>query len=362
MNTIKLIAFLLLCPLLVSGCGVSTRAPSGTIYFETGVRLEQDKKPVEARKQYLLALAADPSNKAAADRLESLEAALEANAQKHYEQSLELKKKGKYADAEQHLKMALKLWPEHDPARKDLVAARHVNIRNYFRHTIRKGESLSLISNLYYGTTHLSDLLARVNRIKDAAKIKVGMKLKIPQLENYPFVHQKAMPSTPPSQQIHPNRATAAESSLTDTYRGLGIKFFDTNQFENAVLEFKKVLKIAPDDKPSKKYLSRAYGQLGSEAFDSRRYLDAIEYYQNALAHDTTGCAHCKQGIKTSQDHYKEKHYKSGMKYFDAQDLARAVLEWNRVFRMDPGYKRTAELLEKARTIQKNVEAIKQNQ
>ena len=50
------------------------------------------------------------------------------------------------------------------------------------------------------------------------------------------------------------------------------------------------------------------------------------------------------------------------MKYFDAQDLARAVLEWNRVFRMDPGYKRTAELLEKARTIQKNVEAIKQNQ
>ncbi len=338
-----------------------SQKPAGNAYYQKGLELEQANRWVDAKEQYLLAITDEPSHQGAKQQLDKLDIRLQTQAQKHYEKSQGLKKKGKYAEATRHLRIALRLWPDHKQARSDLEKDQQVHVLNFFWHTIKKGESLSLVAKKYYGTTNPAATLARVNKIKDASKIRVGMELKIPQLKDHPFI---AQPS--------PKMATVTPAGLASTtmepdidplsmYRDMGLEFFNANEFENAIVEFKKVLNIAPDDTQAADYISRAYAGLGTESLGRQQYLNAIVHFKNSLAHNK-GCDLCTKGIKSSQEKYKELHYKTGMKYFDDQKLLLAISEWNMVYEMDPGYKRTAELLEKAKTIQKNVEAIKKKQ
>jgi len=328
-------------------------------FYEKAVYLEQQKKPAQAKKSYQLAMVADPSNKEALQGVTQMNKQLQTIADKYYRKSIALHKKGKYSEATRYLLMALRLWPEHFKARQELMATRNLNIRKYVLHTIKKGETLSKISKIYYGNFKQSLIIAQVNHIKDAGFIREGATLKIPEFKSYPFVSPKA---------------TNKLEQLTDTYyqpekktehlmmyKNMGIDFFRYQEFENAVIEFKKVLNADPTDKESITYISKAYFNLGSNASAKKNYLTAIENFQYALAFNKK-CSSCKKKILQSRNLYKEYHYKAGMKFFDEQNLNSAILEWDLVQQMDPEYKKVAHLLHKAKKIKKNIKTIKQSE
>ena len=328
-------------------------------FYEKAVYLEHQKKPAQAKKNYQLALVADPSNKAARQGVTQMNKQLQTIADKYYRKSIALHKKGKYSEATRYLLIALRLWPEHFKARQELMATRNLNIQKYVLHTIKKGETLSKISKIYYGNFTQSGIIAQANHIKDAGFIRVGMQLKIPELKSYPFVSPKATnkleqltdKSYPPEKKTEPLKM----------YKNMGKDFFRYQEFENAVIEFKKVLNADPTDKESITYISKAYFNLGSNAYAKKKYLTAIENFQQALAFNKK-CASCKRKIIQSRNLYKEYHYKAGMKFFDEQNLNSAILEWDLVHQMDTDYKKVAQLLHKAKTIQKNIETIKQSE
>ncbi len=360
-----LVLTLVLIAQFICGCTALQRQPAESTladkYMEAGSRLEQTGRPVDARENYLMALTIEPEHKAAMSRLKIVNGFLSSRAQKNYEKSLFLLKNGKYENANQHLRIALRLWPEHEQARRDLVAGMHVQVQDYIWHTIQKGESLSLIARGYYGSMKPTSQIAKVNQIKDAAKIRVGMKLKIPHLEKFPFVKPVIQKNEQIDQQPAQIEEIEAEISPGKMYTDLGIEFFESKQYENAIAEFKKVLNSDPVDTDAAGFISYAYIHLGTAAFNNRKYLDAIDYFQNAHDYDKA-CSACKNKIQKIQKLYKELHYKAGMKFFDAQELTRAISEWDLVYQMDPDYKRVTELLEKAKTIQKNIDVLKQNQ
>jgi len=354
---IRLCIMLLICTVFI-GCVTSPENPALTMegekkrltskFYEKALLLEHQNAFVEAKKNYHLALTADPSNRKARQGILKMNKQLESLADRFYLKSMALYKKGKYSEATQSLLVALRFWPGHVKARQALTAGRKLNIQNYTWHTIKKGETLSIISKNFYGDVKQSGILARVNHIKDAVLIRVGMKLKIPELKGHPFVNQKK---------------TRNPELLTDPitmYKNLGIEFFKNQQFENAVLEFKKVLSADPTDKDSIAYIAKAYYHLGSTAYTQKKFLSAINHFQKALTFDRK-CSACDNKILQSRDNYKELHYKAGMKFFDEQNLKRAVLEWNLVQKMDPEYKKVTQLLNKAKTIQKNIEAIRKS-
>ncbi len=360
-----LILVFVLAAQFICGCAALNRQPAVSRltdkYMEAGNRLEQANKLVDAKKNYLLALTVEPEHQAAMSRLQTVNGLLLSRAQEHYDKSFLLLKNGKYEDANQHLRIALRLWPEHEQARRDLVDGQYVQIQDFIWHTIQKGEYLSLIAREYYGSMKPTSQIAKVNQIKDAAKVREGMKLKIPHLEKFPFVKSVIQKNEQIAQQAVQIEVIEAEISPVKMYKDLGIEFFESKKYENAIAEFKKVLSSDPVDKDAAGFIFNAYTHLGTAAFNNRRYLNAIGYYQNALDHDKA-CSACKNQIQKSQNLYNEHHYKAGMKFFDAQKLTRAISEWNLVYQMAPDYKRVTELLEKAKTIQKNINVIKQNQ
>ena len=328
-------------------------------YYEKALNLENQNELVEAKKNYHLAFAADPSNKDIRQGITQINKRLQSKADKYYQKSITLHKKGQYSEATRYLLIALRVSPEHVKARQALIAGQNLNIKKCIWHTIKKGETLSIISKNFYGNFKQSGIIAQVNNIKNAACIRVGMKLKIPELKEHPFVNQKAAPRLEEwtDASIQPEKKT---DTLT-LYKDLGIEFFKNKQFENAVIELKKVLNGNPSDKDAIAYISKAYYQLGSNAYTQKKSLAAIEYFQEALTFNNN-CSPCKNKITQIQNIYKESHYKAGMKFFDKQNLNSAIFEWNLVHKMDPEYKKVARLLNKAQTIQKNIKALKQSE
>ncbi|MCF6247430.1 MAG: LysM peptidoglycan-binding domain-containing protein [Desulfobacula sp.] len=369
------VVLLILIALSLSGCLSAKQQLSPALikqdltkdYYEKAIELENKNKLIQAKKYYTLAITADPLNQKAGQQLKRLNTSLKKLAQKYYQKSQSLNKKGKYDLSTRFLRMTLRYWPEHEKAREELIYGQQVSAQRYVWHTIKKGESLSSISKAYYGSTSLASTLAKVNQIKDAAKIALGMKLKIPQLKANPFINQEAtmpMPyekSSLPQKNILPKVEAEPEVNPIAMYKSLGIKFFDSKKFKSAIVEFKKILNTNPDDKDAVVYLRNSYIHLGTAAINNQQYLTAINYFQRAANHDKT-CISCKNEIKNSQNLYKEFHYKTGMKLFDEENLSRAITQWDLVFEMDPDYKRISELLDKAKTIQKNINAIKLSQ
>ncbi len=363
---INICVIILVCTFFV-GCVATPKKPVASIetqrehltekFYEKALSLEHQNELVEAKKNYQFAIAADASNKKAEQKITQINKRLQTLADKHYQKSIILHKKGKYNESKRYQLIALRLWPKHVKARQALIAGQMLDIQRYARHTIKKGETLSKISKTFYGNFNQSDIIARVNNIKDAACIRVGMKLKIPELKDHPFVHQKkaAVLEHLTDVSIQPGKRT---DSLT-MYKNMGINFFKARKFEDAVVELKKVLNADPVDKEAIEYISKAYYSLGSNAYAQKKYLVAIENCKNALNFNKNYSS-CENMITQSRNLYNEYHYKSGMKFFDEQNLSLAILEWDLVYKMDPGYKKVAQLLNKAKMIQKNIKTLKQ--
>jgi len=325
-------------------------------FYEKAFTLEQQNELIEAQKNYQLSFAADPKNKKAELGIEKINNQLKSLSEQYYQKSIDLYKKGKYSQAKQYLLIALRHWPNHIKARQAIMASQNLNIEKYTWHTIKKGESLSMISKTFYGNFNQSGIIAEINNIDDAAFIQVGMKIKLPELKNHPFINKTAKGSLELL-----NDDTVQPENKTDPiimYKNLAHDFFENQQFDNAVIEFKKVLNADPQDTESMAYISKAYYQMGSTAYTQKNLLAAIDHFQNALSYDKN-CSPCTEKILESQSVYMESHYKAGMKHFDEQNLKMAIQEWTLVQTVDPEYKKVSKLLDKAKTIQKNIDAIK---
>lgn len=331
----------------------------GTSFYEKALALEQQNELVEARKNYQLAFTADPSKKEAQQGIINMNHQLQSLADQYYGKGLLLRKKGKYEQARRYLMISLRLWPDHAEALQALISDQMLNIQKFVWHTITKGETLSKISKTYYGDFDQSSIIAQVNNIADAAAIRLGMKIKLPELSDHPFVNQTVENTL--EQLTDDEIQNEKKTDPLMMYKSLGMEFFKEQEFDNAVTEFKKVLSADPKDKDAMEYISNAYYEMGSASYTQKKFLVAIEHFQNALAFNKN-CSQCIHKIAQSRNNYTESHYKAGMKFFDAQDLNNAILEWDLVQQIDPEYKKVTELLDKAKTIQKNIDALKKSE
>jgi len=339
-----------------------TRMQLSELYINQANNYRQQNDLIQAKKSYQLALTADPNNTFAKKQLDTVESQLQQLAENYYQKSVLLKKNGKYSEAKRYLLISLRHWPSHELSRQDLMTSQTVSIKKFITHTIVSGDTISKISKLYYGNFKQSELIAQANNIKDARKIRIGMKLKIPEIKKHPFINIDAAEKIE-IEQVETKEEIPVEQKVDPIamYKNLGLEFYNDKQYENAVVEFKKVLNAVPTEKETQALISKTYLKLGSQANTRSELNTAIKNYQNALLYDD-GCLECKNNLIQAKNKYKAKHYKAGMKYFDQQNLKQAILEWKMVQKLDPKYKKVTELLAKAQTIQKNIDALKKSE
>jgi tetratricopeptide (TPR) repeat protein len=334
-----------------------------------------------------------------------LEASLRKEAEIHYRQGLEFKKRGQYAKARHEFLVALQFWPEFPEVVEQLKPSRPARRSRFVVHKVKEGEYLTAIAQKYYNDKNTYEIIARYNNLEDASKLYAGMELKIPEIVGVRFGYdrrkQAAKPSpggedsekmaikagmmptgdvkekvsrqavaAPPTgggqAAAYPTPA-AAESTiasakettydLADIYLELGMSLFEEGQYLAALHEFQKVLNLDPGKTQVREYMTRAHYRQGETHFRQAEYLEARRHFQEALNLDKQ-CTACKAYIKRTDDAYKEAHYLKGIQLFEEQSLQEAIKEWQLVSGLDSDYKHVQNYLLRAQKLLDKVEEL----
>jgi tetratricopeptide (TPR) repeat protein len=220
----------------------------------------------------------------------------------------------------------------------------------YTIHQIQPGESLAKVAQIYYGDYKLFHVIASYNGITDPASIKVGQKVKVPRLE--PSVEPETdSPYLPEASESKPvaelpgspaQSADAARSEASDTvdqvtgYRQMGIDLFNQQKYDEAIVEFQKVLNAAPEDADAIDYISRAYVETGREHLAANRLNDAKTAFITALDYDEN-CAECQALLARCRTIEADILTKEGETLFQNNQFDEAISTLERAVALNPG-------------------------
>ena len=380
---------------------------AGRNFFQKGQEFETKGNLVAAHKQYRLAMTADPPNKEAVEGLNRVEKKLRHLAKKNYRKGLRLYKKGKYDRARHQFLIALRPWPDYPAAVKMLTSRKRFKIKRYIVHMIRPGESLSRVAMTYYGDYQKFPIIAKYNNFTDATRVEVGQEIKVPEIEGIEFLVGKENLKIEKQQVLDPGigdwEKYASKAEKTEKASGpkgaletkeaeetrdiieigeaqksqtqeeeklayqismnreRGIDLFKKKRYVEANAIFDAILKKNPNDRVALEYAHRSHFDHAVALFKKKDYLAARDQFEESLLFKADS-EECYTYIEKSENLFKEAHYKKGVQFFGKERLIEAIKEWELVRAVDPNYKRVDYLINKAQTILKNVERIKESQ
>ena len=352
-------------------------------YVKSAEAYEDREDLVGAFEQYRLALTADSGNEGAEQGAKRMESEIQAAAERHYQAGNTLQQKGRYTPARKEYLTALRLNPRHQGVREKLSGGKRapaLPMNGFLLHKVQPGETLSKIAETYYGDHSKFAIIAKANRIGDVTAIRVGQKIRIPGLKETAGVAQledKGAASTmdrvswdwegtysdPEAKNTGEVEKEKEKEEVVDQaviYRDHGVELFQEEKYEEALVEFAKVLATNPRDETALDYAYRCSFHQAVGLYQQKDYLGAREQFQASLRYKAS-CRQCHTYIENCENSYKEFHYKKGMQLYDKERLEEAVREWELVRAEDSEYKRVDYLINKAKTIQKNLNKLKGN-
>ncbi len=233
-----------------------------------------------------------------------------------------------------------------------------INVKNEKIHVVQPGESLTGLAKHYFGDITYHSMLAQYNRMPEDASLKVGKKIKIPEITGLPSAEKSdgiPGPETGGAMGV----AAVAVDPIADS-KAQGLKLFEEKQFEDAINIFMEILDENPDDAVSLEYVPKCHFQQGLIFFGKEEYLSARDEFQKSLQYDQN-CKKCGEYIDKSEETYMDTHYKKGLNYFRDEKLEKAVEEWTLVYNLNPEYKDVASSLKKVQTLIERLESIKRS-
>lgn len=380
---IRILFNLFVAATVLFGCAVVAKqadSPAGmaNAYLSQGRASEKAGKWVDASRYYKLALTVEPQNKSVAESLKRLEEKRLKIADVHYRKGLQYLNQGKYRDGQRQFLTTLRYWPQHKGALEKLQSRTQIKAKRYVVHTVQKGETVSMISKKYYNDPKRFQTIARFNNLPDATTIQVGKELKIPEIEGVSFLvpegtaeitaDAKVMDGQLAIRDWEYEQAQKTEEAQGDAkdfdnmvagYRDAGLELYQEKKYDEAIVEFKKVVNADPQDLKTQEYLFKAHLSSAQILLQEKDYHAADKRLQACLG-SKSDCLQCRTVIKQCEDSYKELHYQLGIQYFGKEKLESAIQEWKLVKKLDPNYKQVEENIRKAEKISTKIQQLKE--
>ena len=161
-------------------------------YYDKGLAYEQNGDLTKAFEQYKLALTITPDDRRIIEKRNQTESRLRAAAERRYKTGIKFYNQGRIPQARRQFLLALKAWPEHSKSLKMLIPRKEEEKQiKYIIHTIKPGESISKLAKMYYGDYREFPTIAKFNNFSDATQVRIGQKVKIPEITGLPFLVQE---------------------------------------------------------------------------------------------------------------------------------------------------------------------------
>jgi len=372
MKTIAYAPSLCLIIAVLAGCAAGgmpvseSRSAPAQAYFAEGQTQEQAGHVVEAARMYKLALTLTPHDAAVKEALERVETRRRNMAEERFQRGEQAYAAGKFQESKIDDLAALRLWPEHAGALERLRAREKITATHHGKHIVQKGETLAIIAKKYYGDYKKYAVIARYNHMTDATQIEVGQEILIPEI-GAGGSSGTTSPTTPATGEEQ-HLAAAAEESISEAveiqvvnYRDAGKDMLETGDYPAAIVEFRKVLNVLPNDQEARRDLSRAYGAYARQLWDRNDIDQAREQFQACLAF-RDNCPTCRPAVTDCENTYKERLYNRGIAFFQDENPEAALGEWETVQGLDPGYRNVQDYIQKAKKISEQLGRLKQKQ
>jgi len=369
-TTLPIIFFCLMIAALAgcaTGGGKATtdnRSVPAQAYYNEGLAQEQAGRVVEATRMYKLALTLTPENTEIAAALARVEATRKSMAEERFQQGERDYASGKYQDSKIAYLSALRLWPEHTGALERLRAREKITATHEGKHVVQKGETLAIIAKKYYGDYKKFNLIAQYNRLADATQIEVGQVIMIPEI---------GMGAPPAATSDTANKddqrlAEAAEATISeavaiqvDNYRDAGKEMLQAGDYGAAIVEYRKVLNVIPDDPEARQDIAAAHNAYARQLWDRQEIDPARQQFEACIAF-RDDCQPCRDVVADCEKTYKERLYNRGIAFFQDEKPEAALSEWQIVQALDPDYRNVADYIQKAKKISEQLGKLKQGQ
>lgn len=350
-----------------TGGGMATtddRSAPAQAYYKEGLAQEQTGHVVEATRMYKLALTLTPGNSEIASALERVEAERKRMAEERYQKGEQDYASGKFQDSKIAYLAALRLWPEHAGALERLLAREKITATHHGKHIVQKGETLAMIAKKYYGDYKKFRLIAQYNQMDDATQIEIGQTLMIPESGT------GSMPTAGSDMTAEDNQrlAATAEETISQAveiqvanYRDAGKDMLREGDYDAAIVEFRKVLNVIPDDKEARQDISAAHNAYARQLWDRQEIDRAREQFEICLTF-RDDCPSCRKIVTDCENTYKERLYNRGIAFFQDEKPQAALTEWEILQAMDPGYRNVEDYIQKAKKISEKLGKLKQGQ
>ncbi len=329
-------------------------------FIKKGQTYEKKDDLTSAARQYKLALTVVPKDPEAVQSLRRVESTMRKKSDVHYKNGLKLYAQGKYRNGQMEFLMALKLWPKHNGALKQLRRSSKRRTTRFALHTVESGETLATIAKTYYGDLKKHIRIAQFNNLADSTSIRPGQQLRIP----FPELGGKAATASMwekrwvAHSRIEPQSPTETVESQMTNYRDAGLDLMRENKYEDAVFEFRKVLNVDPEDDQTLQYLCEALYQNAQILAQKKQYRRSKTRFQECISYRKL-CSKCVDTINQCETSFKEMLYTRGIQLFEEQKPQAALKEWQAVKALDPDYKQVNQYIQKARKISTRIDKLK---
>jgi tetratricopeptide (TPR) repeat protein len=146
---------------------------------------------------------------------------------------------------------------------------------------------------------------------------------------------------------------------MVASYRDAGFELYQEKKYDEAIVEFKKVVNADPQDLETQEHLYKAHLNSARVLLEEKDYHAADKQLQACLDLKSD-CQQCRAIIEQCEDSYKELHYQLGIQFFGEEKLENAINEWKLVKRLDPNYKQVEENIRKAEKISIKIQQLKE--
>lgn len=314
-----------------------------------------------ARDSWSVVAALRPDAAEPKRQVEELTARLAAEASRRYRDGLSLLQEGKPEAARRELLLALAAEPDHAAA---LVALNSRLDPDAVAVTTAPGDSFASLAKRHYGDAGKAALVARVNGLDPGGAPAPGTVLLLPDLAlPAPGAGKRAAGTaeTPSPPSPAPSTA-AAESPLrpeaAEEQFARAREFYDAGAFTAAATAAERIAGNPAVGKRARELAGDAWFAAGDAALKEERLPDALAAFRKAEPVRRDAAALIATVERLSQERAEE-HYNAGVRFFINQRLDAAIRSWERALALNPAHPNAPKDIEKARELQQKLREIR---
>lgn len=353
-------------PLALAACATMEQPGPRPSAFESlvapnrtrAVELSHQGRLREALQAWKVALTIDPTDAVSLEESKKLEARIQTAVAERLARGRDALKRKIHLEARGHFLAALAL----DPSNREAFEALQTQVAEVrqIAHTVRAGESLASIAQLYYGDRNRSEVIWETNQLPPNPKLAPGMVLKIPEIPGLPFGRPEAArsrPDAPAGSKPQPSEeGPYANPTLVEAKEAI-----EKGDYVLALNTVDPFLAQNPRNAEAMEVKRLALLQHGQSLMEQNKLAESwAALTQLAKLSPKDGAV--TKLLSDVRSRLVQQHYNQGILLYREEKLPAAIAEWRAVLQYEPGHEGAKRNIEQTERLLKGLEVRRQKQ